>query len=441
MLKVILILSFALTIIAVSAKGTFSNEKNPTICDKNVKQYSGFFDLKQGNKSYFYWMFESRRTPSTDPILLWLTGGPGCSSELALFTENGPCKVNSEGTDTTNNPYSWNTQANLLYIDQPPGTGFSTGKYDNNETQVAEDTFEFLVEFYKAHPEYAKNDFFNVGESYAGHYVPAIAHRIYTGNKNKESSINMKGVSIGNGLTDPEIQYKYYPQMAYNSTSAPRVPGWTEKTYKYIESSVPGCIKSITNCNSNAKGAELSCYFAYENCNMNLVEPVEFSGINLYDLRIKCAKPPLCYDFSNVAKYVNSPAVQAAIGVTNKWQDCNRVVTIGFLLDWMHDFQNKIPDLLEAGIPVLVYAGDQDFICNWLGNQAWTLALEWSGKEAFNNAANTLWGTKTNSSGIGMLRKANGFNFLRVYQAGHMVPRDQPQNALVMINDFMDGKL
>ena len=72
-------------------------------------------------------MFESRRTPSTDPILLWLTGGPECSSELALFTENGPCKVNSEGTDTTNNPYSWNTQANLLYIDQPPGTGFSTG--------------------------------------------------------------------------------------------------------------------------------------------------------------------------------------------------------------------------------------------------------------------------------------------------------------------------
>ena len=132
--------------------------------------------------------------------------------------------------------------------------------------------------------------------------------------------------------------------------------------------------------------------YLYEKCNMNLVEPVEFSGINLYDLRIKCAKPPLCYDFSNVAKYVNSPAVQAAIGVTNKWQDCNRVVTIGFLLDWMHDFQNKIPDLLEAGIPVLVYAGDQDFICNWLGNQAWTLALEWSGKEAFNNAANTLWG-------------------------------------------------
>ena len=131
---------------------------------------------------------------------------------------------------------------------------------------------------------------------------------------------------------------------------------------------------------------------------MNLVEPVEFSGINLYDLRKNCTKPPLCYDFSNIATYLNSPTVQAALGVKSKWQNCNRVVTIGFLLDWMHDFQNKIPVLLEAGIPVLVYAGDQGFICNWLGNKAWTLALEWSGKDAFNKAEDRLWDPiKTNS--------------------------------------------
>ena len=104
-------------------------------------------------------------------------GGPDAALSW-LFAENGPCKVNPAGTGTTLNPNSWNTQANLLYIDQPPGTGFSTGKYDNNETQVAEDTFEFLVEFCKAHPEYANNDFFIVGESYAGHYVPAIAQDI-----------------------------------------------------------------------------------------------------------------------------------------------------------------------------------------------------------------------------------------------------------------------
>ena len=119
--------------------GELVNERDPMICDKNVKQHAGYFKLEQQNKEYFYWMFESRRAPSSDPLLLWLTGGPGCSSELALFAENGPCKVNKVGDDTTLNPNSWNTQANLLYIDQPPGTGFSTGKYDNNETQVADE--------------------------------------------------------------------------------------------------------------------------------------------------------------------------------------------------------------------------------------------------------------------------------------------------------------
>ena len=73
----------------------------------------------------FYWMFESRHEPSTDPVLLWMTGGPGCSSEVALFGENGPCSVNANGTGTIRNPYSWNSRANVIYIDQPAGTGFS----------------------------------------------------------------------------------------------------------------------------------------------------------------------------------------------------------------------------------------------------------------------------------------------------------------------------
>ena len=86
--------------------GELVNERDPMICDKNVKQHAGYFKLEQQNKEYFYWMFESRRAPSSDPLLLWLTGGPGCSSELALFAENGPCKVNKVGDDTTLNPNS-----------------------------------------------------------------------------------------------------------------------------------------------------------------------------------------------------------------------------------------------------------------------------------------------------------------------------------------------
>ncbi len=97
--------------------------------------------------NYFYWFFEpaTQHTTSDTPLILWLTGGPGCSSELALFFENGPYTVNSAGTGLTPNQYGWNANSYLLYVDQPGGTGFSTVKnpkgYVTNEAQVASDMY------------------------------------------------------------------------------------------------------------------------------------------------------------------------------------------------------------------------------------------------------------------------------------------------------------
>jgi len=65
----------------------------------------------------FYWMFSSRQeTAATDPLVLWLTGGPGCASEVALFFENGPFGFNEDGS-LKSNPYSWNNISNLLFVD------------------------------------------------------------------------------------------------------------------------------------------------------------------------------------------------------------------------------------------------------------------------------------------------------------------------------------
>ena len=223
-------------------------EVSPTICDPDVKQYSGYFKLRTHTTTeanYFYWFFESRSAPATDPVVLWMTGGPGCSSEVALFGENGPCSVNPGGNGTILNGASWNTKANLLYIDQPAGTGFSYGLgMDHNEAGVAPDMYDFLQQFFAAHPgacrdatplssapsssapspspsphaaalpslaEYVKNDFYTFGESYAGHYVPAVSHEVWKNNKALPAGatlINLKGVGLGNGLTEPSIQVR-----------------------------------------------------------------------------------------------------------------------------------------------------------------------------------------------------------------------------------------
>lgn len=90
------------------------------LCDGTVKSTSGYFSVSElVTKNYFFWFFESRVAPSSDPVVIWLTGGPGCSSQLALLQENGPCKVTEDGQSTTNNPYSWNSNANIMWVDQP----------------------------------------------------------------------------------------------------------------------------------------------------------------------------------------------------------------------------------------------------------------------------------------------------------------------------------
>merc|ERR1712071_314577 len=158
--------------------------KHPTLCDPTVNQTSGY--IKASSQSdYFFWLFESQGEPSTDPLIMWLSGGPGCSSQLALFAENGPCTVNENGTDTITNPYSWHKKANVMWVDQPAGSGFSTGAGSvRDEAGVAENMQTFLQGFFTQFPKYQKHDFFIFGESYAGHYIPAISHNIWQNNKN-----------------------------------------------------------------------------------------------------------------------------------------------------------------------------------------------------------------------------------------------------------------
>lgn len=198
----------------------------PGLCD-TVKQHAGYFNVTTSTKHYFYWFFESRSTPTVDPLVLWMTGGPGCSSGIALFNENGPCSVEMSGMSTRKNMFSWNRHASLLFVDQPAGTGFSYGEsedYDHNEGQVSQDMYHFLQAFYTAHPEVKPVPFFVFGESYGGHFVPATAGAILTGNaKADRFQIPLKGVGIGNGLTAPEIQYGYYGVYAAENPVRPLV--------------------------------------------------------------------------------------------------------------------------------------------------------------------------------------------------------------------------
>jgi len=167
-----------------------------------------------------------------------------------------------------------------------------------------------------------------------------------------------------------------------------------------------------------------------------MLTPYARTGLNTYDIRVPCGPDPLCYDFSNVEKFLQLEKVRSYLNVSMsaKWESCNRGVNGDFGGDWMKNYQAQIPDLLANGITVLIYAGDCDFVCNWIGNKAWTLAMEWPGKAPFVAAPDVPW-----NNDAGIVRSAGNFTFLQVHNAGHMVPMDQPENALTMVKQFLAG--
>ena len=185
------------------------------------------------------------------PTLIWMNGGPGSTSLYGLFLEHGPFRVGPDG-NLSRRRLTWASKYNIIYIDQPVGTGFSFTDsdegYAKNQTDVARDLYEFSRQFYRIFPELLDNDLYVTGESYAGKYVPALAHKIHTENeKGNKPQIPLKGIAIGDGLCDPLNQAgladflfdtglldnpdrKKLQEMEVNATEAVKNKDWTTAT-------------------------------------------------------------------------------------------------------------------------------------------------------------------------------------------------------------------
>ncbi|KAE9593176.1 putative carboxypeptidase C [Lupinus albus] len=161
--------------------------------------------------------------------------------------------------------------------------------------------------------------------------------------------------------------------------------------------------------------------------------------LKYYDVRKLC-DGQLCYDFSYAVSFLNDERVKTALGVKNlKFISCSETVYRAMSNDWMKNLEVDIPSLLEDGIRMLVYAGEEDLICNWLGNSRWVHAMKWSGQKGFKSATTVKF--VVDGAAAGDLTTHEALSFLKIYKAGHMVPMDQPKAALQMLKAWMGGKL
>jgi len=314
-----------------------------------------------------------------------------------------------------------------VFIDQPVGTGFSRclnpTHYARNEEMVAENFYKFLIKFYAKFPEYAGRALYVTGESYAGHYIPAISDFIV---KHPAKEINFKGLAIGNGWVDPYVQYPAYAKFSYEN-------GLISKPHYYILKAAFAVCQALI-----ATGLWPVAFYECQLAATTVLGPgmTILPAFNVYDIRRKCDVPPLCYDFSLLDQLMAKQEVKDELGVGDRtWSSCNMLVHTFMLGDWTTNLASSVENLLKNNLKVLVYSGEKDWVCNWRGGEAWTNVLEWSGKDEFNNQAYKKW--SVDGVPAGEFKTVDNLTFLKIYEAGHMVPMDQPMNAVEMLNEFI----
>lgn len=415
------------------------------VCVGDAPQHTGYLNAG-GNVDYFYYLATSRSaTPNVEPLVLWLTGGPGCSSILALFVENGPCRPTKKDADgrwgVARNPSSWNEAANVLWVDQPVGVGYSSpgvpSEQVETERQVADRMLDFMLNFYRKFPQYLHVPLFVTGESYGGHYVPAVASRMLQWQHRGVGSL--AGIAIGNGMVDAVLQYRSKADMAFTGGKGGSLTkGVVDKpTYEFMKEHMSKCEDGILACRQFR--TEEVCMMSFRDCAINEMLPVQMTGLNPYDLRKPCTVPPLCIDIGPETQFLNDNNVKALLGVpvSRKWEACNMTSMIPFVMsgDELEYYHEKVATLLLAGVHVLVYAGDTDFMVDWVGCKSWVEHLRWGHRAEWASAPNLPF--RLGNTTVGMKQTFQGLTFMQIYNSGHMVPMDQPEVALEMIQQFI----
>jgi carboxypeptidase C (cathepsin A) len=198
-------------------------EVQPAYAKFDGGMYAGMLPSDNGDRigETMFWLFEPETQSVPDTIVLWLNGGPGCSSfNCGVMMENSPVTqpLHPAGfcclkptPELSYNEHAWTRATTMLYVEHPVGTGFSYGHpYPEDEMEASSDLHAFLLNFFDVFDHLKSYNFYVMGESYAGMFVPSITRYIHMQNlvRPAHDLIRIKGAAIGNGWMDAKIQGK-----------------------------------------------------------------------------------------------------------------------------------------------------------------------------------------------------------------------------------------
>lgn len=399
-----------------------------------VESYSGYLTVDKGfNSNMFFWYFPSERDPDYAPVVLWLQGGPGASSLFGLFTENGPLQLEGQGKLQKRN-YTWSKTHNLIYIDNPVGTGFSfTDKdegYAKNERDVGRNLHEAVMQLYELFGWSNSSGFWVTGESYAGKYVPALAYHIHKVQNAIDTRvyIPLKGVAIGNGLSDPIHQLKYgdylYQLGLIDDNGLIQFQEAEKKGATCIEKRDMECAFDVFDSLINGDMTNGSIF-------SNL------TGYSWYYNYLLTQPDP---SDANLGDFLQAGATRRAIHVGNMpFHDLDQEnkVEIHLKKDVMDSVAPWIAELLQF-YTVCIYSGQLDIIVAYPLTRNYLKQLKFPGSEKYKIAPREIW--RIDGEVAGYVKHAGHLVEIMIRNAGHMAPHDQPKWLYEMINHLTHYK-
>ncbi|XP_065872627.1 serine carboxypeptidase-like 45 [Euphorbia lathyris] len=413
------------------------------------QQFSGYVTVdEKRHRALFYYFVEAEFEPLSKPLVLWLNGGPGCSSlGVGAFSENGPFRPN--GKVLVRNKHSWNREANMLYLETPVGVGFSYATDSSSYVAVddeatARDNIVFLQHWFNKFPQYKDRDLFITGESYAGHYIPQLARLMVEINK-KENLFHLKGIAMGNPVLEfatdlnSRAEYLWSHGLISDSTykmftAACNYSRYVSEYYRDSVSTTCLHVMSLVNTETSRFVDKYDvtldvCLSSVLSQSKALIRPQQVSE-----------RIDVCVD-DETTNYLNRKDVQKAIHArlvgVDKWEVCSNILDYE-LLDLEIPTISIVGSLIKAGIPVLVYSGDQDSVVPLTGSRTLihrlARELELNTTEPYR-----AWFAGKQVGGWTQVY-GNILSFATIRGAAHEVPYSQPERSLILFKSFLEGR-
>lgn len=412
------------------------------------KMYGGYINLDK-NKNTFYMFIEAEKKPHEAPIMFWTNGGPGCSGLMGLFEEIGPFRPNKHGK-LDYNPLAWTKFANIVFVEQPIGVGFSWSKlkkdYKSNDDESSEDNLNFVLNFFKKYPEFKKNKLYLISESYGGHYVPQWANKIINYNKRNNNELNFNGFMVGN----PYINYRAGTEAQIETYwGHQRISKEMWDRYNKMGCRKKNKTRKLKNkCNSlaykisDSVGKHNPYALSYPLC----VSHQQNNLVSLHKSKNKTVKSKYNPCLDNYTKeYLNRKDVQNAIHAkasSVKWKACSDIEKYRF----KDAYNSQVPlinkmlnDPQVKDLNVFIMSGTNDSICGTVSTQEWIEELDikpikkWKQYFVDKEPAGYLNTYRANNK--------KRFLFATVNGAGHEIPMYKPEAGFYLMKKFINGDL